>query len=321
MLAPGEAVLNKAAAEYLGRSTIDVLNHIGKIKMGMDPSGEPTQPQPGQVAAAPPGGAPGFAEGTSELRTWPIPSRPGGGGELIPPGYAFGISDVPPVQAPGQTITNGTWTPPWNDTGTNTGLRSAFSLGVPRVVAPPPVANAGAKPLPRFAEGTSDTSDRLLGEAMLRSWTSGPIYRAMNPDPHAGALSAASSIPTAPVAPGKGSPHEGTSDTSDRLLGEAMLRSWTSGPIYRAMNPDPHAGALSAASSIPTAPVAPGKGSPHYAGGISKVPGKGAMPPKGKGKGAGLTPGLMAALLGQGMGSPAGGAPGGPMPAAPRFRP
>lgn len=34
MLAPGEAVLNKAAAEHLGRTTIELLNAIGEQKMG-----------------------------------------------------------------------------------------------------------------------------------------------------------------------------------------------------------------------------------------------------------------------------------------------
>ena len=34
-LAPGEAVLNKAAAEHLGRGFIKMLNHMGMMKMGM----------------------------------------------------------------------------------------------------------------------------------------------------------------------------------------------------------------------------------------------------------------------------------------------
>lgn len=43
-LAPGEAVLNKAAAEHVGRGLIAVLNQLGAQKMGMAPSG----PDPGQ---------------------------------------------------------------------------------------------------------------------------------------------------------------------------------------------------------------------------------------------------------------------------------
>lgn len=35
MLAPGEAVLNKAAAEHLGRGVIKALNALGRQKMGM----------------------------------------------------------------------------------------------------------------------------------------------------------------------------------------------------------------------------------------------------------------------------------------------
>lgn len=35
MLAPGEAVINKAAAEHMGRGLIAALNHMGAKKMGL----------------------------------------------------------------------------------------------------------------------------------------------------------------------------------------------------------------------------------------------------------------------------------------------
>lgn len=40
MLAPGEAVLNKGAAEHVGRGLIGMLNQIGKMRMGFDPTPE-----------------------------------------------------------------------------------------------------------------------------------------------------------------------------------------------------------------------------------------------------------------------------------------
>ena len=71
MLAPGEAVLNKGAAEHVGRGLIDHLNAVGAAKMGM---AEPVQkfakgtskvgkaptitPQMLQMLLQPPGGAP-----------------------------------------------------------------------------------------------------------------------------------------------------------------------------------------------------------------------------------------------------------------------
>lgn len=75
MLAPGEAVLNKAAAEHLGRDTIDLLNAAGAKSMGLDQ--EPNVP-----AAVPASQAksPGFKTGTSN-----VPAGAGKAGSKAPP--------------------------------------------------------------------------------------------------------------------------------------------------------------------------------------------------------------------------------------------
>lgn len=59
-LAPGEAVLNKAAAEHLGRPVIDLLNAVGQAKMGLGMT-------PTQKAETGADAAPGFAAGTSSI--------------------------------------------------------------------------------------------------------------------------------------------------------------------------------------------------------------------------------------------------------------
>lgn len=59
-LAPGEAVLNKAAAEHLGRDTIALLNAIGSAKMGLNVNPQTAAPEPAK-------GEPGYAKGTSKV--------------------------------------------------------------------------------------------------------------------------------------------------------------------------------------------------------------------------------------------------------------
>lgn len=62
-LAPGEAVLNAAAAEHLGRENIDRLNAAGAIAMGIQPQIDAAQKaQQGQQ-----GQTPGFKAGTSNI--------------------------------------------------------------------------------------------------------------------------------------------------------------------------------------------------------------------------------------------------------------
>ena len=81
MLAPGEAVLNKGAAEHMGRDNIKQLNQVGLAKMG---------PGVGGKGMPAPKGVQKHAQGT----------------DMVP------AAKVAP--APGQTITSGTWgeTPP-----------------------------------------------------------------------------------------------------------------------------------------------------------------------------------------------------------------
>lgn len=74
-LAPGEAVLNAAAADHLGRSTIDFLNAIGAAKMGLnvpDTSDKSTpakgsKDDSGQKVSNQTGDPPGYARGTSKV--------------------------------------------------------------------------------------------------------------------------------------------------------------------------------------------------------------------------------------------------------------
>lgn len=61
MLAPGEAVLNKAAAEHLGRHTIALLNALGEQKMGM--TGDTQE----GVGATDQGTTQGYAKGTAKV--------------------------------------------------------------------------------------------------------------------------------------------------------------------------------------------------------------------------------------------------------------
>lgn len=65
MLAPGEAVLNKAAADHLGRDTIDLLNAAGAQAMGLDQ--QPNQPQAVSTAQGK-GPTQHFAKGTSNVQ-------------------------------------------------------------------------------------------------------------------------------------------------------------------------------------------------------------------------------------------------------------
>lgn len=95
MLAPGEAVLNRAAAEHLGRHTIGLLNALGEQKMGMSPAGQ-------DPTAA--GGVPGYATGSSGVGIDPVPGQ---GGTWGPSGDATGASG-------------------------NTALRAGLGMGVPR---------------------------------------------------------------------------------------------------------------------------------------------------------------------------------------------
>jgi hypothetical protein len=358
MLAPGEAVLNKAAAEYLGRATIDVLNHVGRIKMGLDTTSPAGDSSTHQQAVKPGKGQPsmpneaggegmGFAEGgmfgpwgdartmnapmtpggsviggspndpnsmmhtrpgidfiaasgmtdTSFVPKPPIPGRPGGGGEMIP-GFADGIPSVP---APGQTVTNGTWGPSIGNSG-DSALRNALGLGVPRVINPPPIANAGNKPLPRFAGGSVDVPAAPAGASEALH----PLL--------AMALGGFVPKPPIPGRPGGGG----------ELISGYAGGATTVPPARDIAN---RKGGKSMSVAKPGSDVMDrwNTGLPMFAVGTSKVPakgkGKGPGAAKGVGKLPGLTPGLMAALLGQGIGSPLAGIPGVPPGLGPSMQP
>ena len=76
-LAPGEAVLNAAAAEHLGRSTIDFLNAIGAHRMGLvgaqpdtrdvSTPAKGSKDDSGQKVNNQSGGTPGYKAGTSKV--------------------------------------------------------------------------------------------------------------------------------------------------------------------------------------------------------------------------------------------------------------
>lgn len=142
MLTPGEAVLNVGAAEHLGRETIDVLNAIGNIKMGVIPdvgqgnqkTTANTDADPGKADTPPghsgvhPGGIPGYMLGTPNAQ----------------PTATFG--QMAPVSTPkpidpiaGQ---GGTWVS--QGAGGNNSIRAA--AGIPGVAR-------------GFAEGTSSVPD------------------------------------------------------------------------------------------------------------------------------------------------------------------
>ena len=148
VLAPGEAVLNKAAAEHLGRDTIELLNALGQHKMDLDAATASQQQASDQQAAPAP--APGYAGGTAEVPR------------------AFGMAPGPGTQ--------NTWTPDIG-TGGGTMLRKQLNLGAPRVVDGLNTSSAAAvKPLPvipGYADGTADVASREQGaydEGYLRDY-------------------------------------------------------------------------------------------------------------------------------------------------------
>lgn len=121
MLTPGEAVLNRGAAEHLGRDVIDVLNAIGNIKMNAN--GTASQP-PGPATKAP-------VDGENDVKGYCM------GGI---PGYAQGSSgtgQIDPIVG-----TGGTWIGGDSKGSANDAIRA--SAGLP------------GKPRPMFSDGTSE---------------------------------------------------------------------------------------------------------------------------------------------------------------------
>ncbi len=163
-LTPGEAVLNRGAAEHLGRDVIDVLNAIGNIKMQGDNGAVSTN---GPVTKAPTdsengvkgycmGGVPGYASGSSGTGTV-------GGGQG---------SGIDPIAGQG-----GTW-------GSEPKFDPRAAAGIPGVPrpAPRPIPLAdGMSDIPEpgaavgYADGTSDVMARTHADAARNAGAGGEV--------------------------------------------------------------------------------------------------------------------------------------------------
>jgi hypothetical protein len=135
MLAPGEAVLNRGAAEHLGRDTISLLNAIGAHKMGLT-----IDPRPGST------------QNTQDDRS-------------ETPGYAWGTPSVGAPPAPGQTVTGGAWNP----NGTNNPQSPTAAISGSGIVRTPRVVGQTSKPqamndTPSYAKGTSKVPGKGAGK-------------------------------------------------------------------------------------------------------------------------------------------------------------
>ena len=311
MLAPGEAVLNKAAAEYLGRATIDVLNHVGRIKMGLDTTNPAGDSSTHQQAVKPGKGQPsmpneaggegmGFAGGGmfgpwGDARTMNAPLTPGGsvigGSPNDPNSMMHARPGIDFIAAGGMTDTSFVPKPPIpGRPGGGGELLPGFAEGIPSVPAPGQTLTNGTWGQP--AGNSGDSALRAaLGLGMAPRIVGQPTQPPAKPGGLRGLLGFAGGATTVPDARGTVT-RKGGKDPSVPQPGSDVLDRWNTGL-------------------------------PMFATGISKVPAKGKSPnpPKGKGKGAGLTPGLVAALLGQGIGSPPAGIPGLPPGLGPSMQP
>lgn len=138
MLTPGEAVLNVGATQHLGKDVIDVLNAIGRIKMGGGTEqGDPGSGPATKVQASGAGGVKGYSDGTSG-----VPGYASGSSGVGTAGGGVG-SGIDPIAGQG-----GTWTPPQPSTGAS--IRGSLGLGVPR---------------PGYSDGTSQVMDFVHHDA------------------------------------------------------------------------------------------------------------------------------------------------------------
>jgi hypothetical protein len=137
-LSPGEAVLNVAAAEHLGRSTIDFLNAIGAQKMGLDVGATADKSSP--------------AKGSKTDSGQKVSNQTGD-----TPGYAFGTRNVAPAGDPNPTQSMEV---PWANQGqspTAAAIAGSGLVRTPRIVTQTkkPMADAGGDQPQYFAKGTS----------------------------------------------------------------------------------------------------------------------------------------------------------------------
>lgn len=140
-LAPKEAVLNRAAADLLGRDTIDAFNKVGQHLMGM--GGEPA-PAPAKAK-----GKKGFVKGTSSVPQASTPDNhtmldmlvgmklPPSNGVSAPGGRAFNYGNSPAESAQGAS-------PSERGQGKTPGYRKGTS-SVPAKKGMPPAKKKAAK--------------------------------------------------------------------------------------------------------------------------------------------------------------------------------
>ncbi len=242
-LTPGEAVLNRGAAEHLGRDVIDVLNAIGNIKMQGDQGAVQTKGPVTQADAHGAAGIPGYSEGMSDSRNPPRGDTDGmsyarGAGGV--PGYAVGDPYI--VQKPISPVPGGggTWGPTPDAQpapGSNTGIRASVGLpGKPRPLGladgmsdvPEPGAAVG------MAAGASEVMARTHADA-ARNSQAGEVGRdrkagvkaGVPKSSNAGEESTRSYAKGTAKVPGKGAkkPAQGSSKITPEMLQQLMALS------------------------------------------------------------------------------------------------
>lgn len=160
-LANGEAVLNKGAAEHVGRPVIDALNFIGQMKMGMVPGNSGAKPTKGK--------------------------KDSGNSAAEVPGYANGVSFA-------QGFGGKSAAAPSSNQESNSGYAAALQAQNPNSVANT-VADVRAKltggqtsvprVVPGFAEGTSwvDNANAAVDAAAARNGQAVQQPMPSNPKP------------------------------------------------------------------------------------------------------------------------------------------
>ena len=279
-LTPGEAVLNRGAAEHLGRDVIDVLNAIGNIKMQGDNGATTTN---GPVTKAPTdsengvkgycmGGVPGYASGSSGTGTV-------GGGQG---------SGIDPIAGQG-----GTW-------GSEPKFDPRAAAGIPGVPRPAP------RPIP-LADGMSDIPEP--GAAVGYADGTSDVYSANSRAPISDAANMGRNYP------GR---NDEVSTKISQLRGGQPVGNGVD-RVMAATHADAVRNASAGKSEgLPSSPqTQKGGTTPGYAKGTAKVPGKGAKKPPAAGASK-ITPEMLAQLMalskgGGGMIPPGQGAPM-PMP-------
>lgn len=141
MLAPGEAVLNRGAAEHLGRDTISLLNAIGARRMGLTigDDSDTSTPNKGENAG--------------------VENQTG-----APPGYNYGTPYTGGSPGPGQTVTNGSWDP------ADAAAQARANSAPPPPMQPEPAPSFGKRlvppKVPAMAKGSSNVSEEKGTKSM-----------------------------------------------------------------------------------------------------------------------------------------------------------